>query len=120
MRHTSKMRIRALAAIALGLSIAAPLAGAEASTPPSLRITSNAPLTLRGSGFRALEVVQLTITNGDRTWRRATHAGSAGGFVSRWSSVTLNYCTLPLAISARGAKTGTVHAKIPVRDCAAP
>ena len=112
--------MRSIAAVAAGLAIAAPLAGAAASTAPALRITSNAPLTLRGSGFRPQEAVQITITNGDHTWRRATRAGSAGGFVSRWSSITLNYCTSPLVISARGAKTGPVHAKIPVRDCAAP
>ena len=120
MRHTSSMSIRGIAAVTVALSIAAPLAAAAASTAPSLRITSNAPLTLRGSGFHPQEALQITITNGDHTWRRATRAGSAGGFVSRWSSVTLNYCTLPLAISARGAKTGMVHARIPVRDCAAP
>ena len=120
MRHTSRMSIRGIAAVAVGLSIAAPLAAAAASTAPSLRIASNAPLTLRGSGFHPQEAVQVTITSGDHTWRRAIRTGSAGGFVSRWSSVTLNYCTLPLAISARGAKTGTVHARIPVRDCAAP
>ena len=120
MRQTLRMSTRAIAAAAVALTITAPLAGAAAATAPSLRIMSNAPLTLRGTGFRPQEAVQITITNGSHVWRRATRAGLGGGFVSRWSSVTLNYCASPLVISARGAKTGMVYARIPVRDCAAP
>jgi hypothetical protein len=119
MRQTSSMSIRSIAALAAGLSIAAPLAAA-AVTAPSLRITSDAPLTVRGNGFRAQEAIQVTVTNGDRAWKKASRATRSGVFVVRWTSVRLDYCTTPLAISARGTKTGTVHAKIPVRDCAAP
>jgi hypothetical protein len=113
------MSIRSIAALGAGLAIAAPFAAAAATTP-SLRISSDAPLTLRGSGFRAQEAVRITVRNGDHAWRKDTHAGPAGAFVVRWYSVRLDYCTSPLTISARGAKTGTVYAKIPVRDCAAP
>jgi hypothetical protein len=113
------MSIRSIAALGAGLSIAAPFAAAAATTP-SLRITSDVPLTLRGSGFRAQEAVRITMRNGDHEWRKATRAGPAGTFVVRWYGVRLDYCTSPLTISAQGARTGIVYAKIPVRDCAAP
>jgi hypothetical protein len=114
------MSVKGIVALAAGLAIAVPFAAAAAMTPPSLRITSDAPLTVRGSGFRAQEAVQVTVTNGDQSWRKTARASRAGIFVVRWSSVRLDYCTLPVAVSARGAKTGTIRAKIPVRDCAAP
>jgi hypothetical protein len=114
------MSIRGIAAVAVGLLLlAVPLAAA--ATQPVLRITRDAPLTLRGSGFRPQEAVKLTVTNGDHEWRKAARAGLSGTFVARWSAaIRLNYCAIPVAVTARGASSGTVSARIPVRECAAP
>jgi hypothetical protein len=113
------MSIRGIAVLAVGLLlVVAPFAAS--ATQPVLRISTDSPLTLRGSGFRAQEAVQLTVTNGDHQWRKALHAGPSGAFVVRWKGIRLNYCAIPVAVTARGATSGTVSARIPVRDCASP
>jgi chitodextrinase len=112
------MSIRSLAALTAVLLITAPLAAA--ATKPALRITSDAPATVSGTGFRPGEAIRVTVTMGAQEWRKTTRAGARGSFAVGWKSVRLNYCASPFAVSARGAKTGTVYAKIPVRECASP
>jgi hypothetical protein len=118
MPHTPSMSIRSLAALTGVLLVTAPFAAA--ATKPALRITSDAPTTVSGTGFHPGEAVRVTVTMGEQKWQKATQAGARGSFAVRWKSVRLNYCATPLAVSARGAKTGTVYAKIPMRECASP
>jgi hypothetical protein len=88
---------------------------------PAVSIRSDLPLTIHGSGFRAGEAVRVTVVMGEQHLARLTRAGAAGGFTVRFAGVRFDYCATPDAvIKARGARTGVVTAKIPVRDCAAP
>jgi hypothetical protein len=118
MPHTPSMRIRSIAALTGVLLATAPFAAA--ATKPALRIVSDAPATVSGTGFRPGEAVRVTVLMGNQEWQKATRAGARGAFAVSWKSVRLNYCASPLAVSARGAKTGTVVAKIPMRECASP
>lgn len=118
MPHTPSMSIRSLAALTGVLLGAAPFAAA--ATKPALRITSDAPIAVSGAGFRPSEAIRVTVTMAGQKWQKATRAGARGSFSVAWKSVRLNYCASPLAVSASGAKTGTVYAKIPMRECASP
>jgi hypothetical protein len=117
---TRAMRLRHLVLLAATILSLAAAATALGGTKPSLTVRRDLPLTLHGSGFRAHEAVRVTVRMGERRWVRDTHAGLAGGFTVQLAGVALNHCALPLAISARGARTGTVSAKLPPWECAAP
>ena len=84
----------------------------------ALRIVQEAPLVLRGSGFRPRERVSVTVRMGATVLVRRTRAGAAGGFTVRWPSARLRACSLPLVIRAKGTATGVVDADLGHRDCA--
>ena len=101
--------------------IALTVSAAASSAPrPALVIRDDLPLTLHGSGFRAGEAVRVNVVMNEQRWVRNVRAGLAGGFTVRFAGVRLLYCAVPLVISARGARSGTVYAKIPIRQCPPP
>lgn len=91
---------------------------APASTADSaaLRVTSERPLSVRGTGFDAREPVRVTVRAGQRTWARDTRAGERGGFTVVFRA-RIDFCTAPVRIVAVGRSTGTVRARIPIRSC---
>ena len=112
-----------LAIVTVALTAAAGLgfaSGTTAATRPVLRIADDLPLTLRGTSFRSGERVRVTVHMGTSTLVRTTRPGRRGGFTVRFAGVRLNYCATPLTITARGARSGVVRARIPIRECAAP
>jgi hypothetical protein len=120
MHHNRAMRPRRICLVTaafLALTVAAAASGAPR---PALVIRSDLPLTLHGSGFRANEAVRVTVLMGERRWVRNVRAGLAGGFTVRFAGVRLLYCSTPLVITARGPRSGTVSAKIPIRECPPP
>jgi hypothetical protein len=108
--------------IVLALIGAALLMPVQASgqTRPTLRIVASFPLTLRASHFQPRERVRVSVVMGERTLSRRLLAGASGGFTVRFVGSKLNYCALPLVITARGPTSGLVRARIPVVDCAQP
>ncbi len=114
------MASRAL--IALGAAVVAlTLASASAGAlKPTLRIVRDLPLTVQGSHFGARESVRITVVMGTRSLVKRERAGVDGGFTVRFAGLRLDYCALPLVITARGSRSGVVRAKVPVRECAAP
>jgi hypothetical protein len=110
-----RRRICLVTAAFLALTVAA--AGSSAPRP-ALVVRDDLPLTLQGSGFRAQEAVRVTVVMNERRWVRNVHAGLAGGFTVRFAGVRLLYCAVPLVITARGARSGTVSPKFPPRRCA--
>ena len=105
----------ALIALALFLPVQA-----VARVPATLRVMVSTPLTVRGTHFRPRESVRLSIVMGTRTLSRQLRAGRLGGFTVQFVGVRLEYCTIPLVITARGAVTGLVRAFLPIVDCAQP
>jgi hypothetical protein len=94
---------------------AAPAATSTAASP-ALRVTSEQPLSARGTGFDARERIRVTVRAGQRTWARETRAGARGGFTVVFR-VKIDFCSTPVRIVAVGRSTGTVRARIPIRVC---
>lgn len=120
MSDNRAMRLRHLCLLTAALLALAGAAAALSATRPALSIRRDLPLTLHGSGFRAHEAVRVTVRMGERRWARNTRAGLAGGFTVQFAGVALNHCATPLSITARGERSGTVSAKLPPWECAAP
>jgi hypothetical protein len=114
------MGLRRLCLVAAAFLALVGAAAALSATKPALSIRRDFPLTLRGSSFRAHEAVRVTVRMGERRWVRNVRAGLAGGFTAQFAGVALNHCATPLAITARGERSGTVSAKLPPWECAAP
>jgi hypothetical protein len=106
-----------LTTLLVALMVAAAALGA---TKPALTIRDDLPITLHGGGFRSGESVRVVVEMGEQRLVRATQAGRLGGFTVRYAGVRLDYCATPLVITARGARSGVVTAKIPPRECMAP
>ena len=79
------------------------VAGPTAAATPSLRVADEAPLVVRGSGFKAGEQVRvwLTLTTGRRY--RDTLAAAAGGFSVRFT-ITPAQCPLVRSLAAVGSR----------------
>lgn len=112
--------MRALCVGALVATVLAAAAAGNASLRPRLTILRADPATVQGRYFHPGESIRVRLVMDDRVWARSTRAGTAGGFVVSFAGVRLRYCAVPLSISAHGSRTGTVYAKVPVPQCAAP
>lgn len=113
--------MRSLLALALlGVTLLVPVSAPAGRAGPTLRILSGSPLTLRGTHFRQRESVRVTVVMGETTLSRRLLAGTLGSFTIRFAGVHLNYCALPLLISARGSSSGLVRTRLPIVDCAMP
>jgi hypothetical protein len=114
------MRPRLLVVLST-VALVLPLAAASQTGPrAALRIADAAPITLRGAHFRAHEHIRVTVVMGEKTLARRLRAGALGGFTVTFAGARLNYCALPLVITARGASSGLVRARLPLVDCAEP
>jgi heme A synthase len=117
--HNGPMRWSRIAC--LGIVLGALLVpSAFAATRASLRVVDYAPLKVAGASFRSHETVRVTVTMNSRTWTSVTTASASGSFVVSWRRLRLDPCATPAVVSAYGAKSGEVKAKILQRDCAAP
>jgi hypothetical protein len=111
------MRRAVISTLVLGVAAitvaSASLAGVR-SVRPALRLTDGAPLTIRGTHFRAGERVRVTaISLGSAT--RRTSAGPGGSFVMRLA-IKYNRCS-GLTVIARGTKGSRAAIKRPAMDC---
>jgi hypothetical protein len=106
-----------LAATALAVSFALV---ASAAQPPVVRVATDLPATVVGTGFREHESVRVTILMGTRQLDGAAVASADGEFSVRFSGTRIDRCATPLVVSARGEMTGLVTATLPPRECAAP
>jgi hypothetical protein len=99
--------MRAVLAVGLASSIlvlALPAWGAT-PRPAALKLTSIAPLVVKGSGFRPREAVLLTATIGNRRRFAGPFARADGTFVAHFT-VRITSCTslLVRAIGGRGSR----------------
>jgi hypothetical protein len=94
------------------------VAAATAAQRPTLRILHSGPLALQGAGFHDRESVVVTVHMGNQRWTKRTVSSRAGGFTARFPKLRLRYCSLPLTITARGARGDVARAALPIRDCA--
>lgn len=114
----------AILIVALAAGTAAAGAGAGAMqkralpTKASLRVTSNAPLTLRGRGFRAKEKVRVVVRiSGAKTvsFARTTRAGA---FTLQFvGTVPYDPCNADFVATAVGVRGDSAVLKLPQRAC---
>ena len=79
----------------------------SATTAPSLRLVSGAPLILRGTGFQARERVRVTLTTRAQARRTTLTAGAAGGFTYRAGLlVVVDPCRGTIVVNALGLTSG--------------
>jgi hypothetical protein len=83
-----------------------------------LRVTSLSPATVRGTGFVPGERVRVTVAAGSSATRRVL-AGPAGGFVARFQTVTLGWCTA-YVIRAVGTSGDTAIVRVRAPECPQP
>jgi hypothetical protein len=99
--------VAAIAALALSIP-------AAASTKPGLRVQSLAPFSVRGTNFKALEHVTVTL---DGEWVRHTKANVKGVFVVTFKDVSVDRCD-GAAIRAVGSRGTTATLRLPQLECA--
>src|SRR4051812_8718905 len=82
-------------------------------------IADESPLVVRGTGFKALERVTVTVTHGKAVFRRAATASSTGVVVARWKVSMPTTCasTFVLAVGSQGSRATY---KTVANDCAQP
>jgi len=92
---------------------------ATSAVHPGLRLAAAKPLTVRGTGFVARELVTVRVrAAGTRTSKRL-RAGSAGGFVVRFDRVAVDPCAIS-SIAAAGASGRAAAVKLPPAQCPQP
>jgi hypothetical protein len=84
-----------------------------------IAIVDEAPLVVRGTGFKAAERVTVTVSHGKAVYRRAGTASSTGVVVVRWKVAMATTCasTFVLAVGSEGSRATY---KTVANDCAQP
>jgi hypothetical protein len=84
---------------------------------PHLRLLDRAPLTLKGTNFRARERVRVTVTTTDAQ-TRTVRTSRAGSFIAQFDGVTIGRCG-GLSVRAVGARAEQATLKVlQSPDCA--
>ena len=100
----------AVAAVAvLALSIPA-----AASTKPGLRVQSLSPFSVRGTNFKTLERVRVTL---DGEWVTYAKANVNGVFVATFKGISVDRCD-GAAVRAVGSRGTTAMLRLPQLECA--
>jgi hypothetical protein len=99
-------RRRALPVAIVALVVPAGLATAAAK--PTLHATSIAPLTIRGTGFKAGETVGAILTRNRARFVHVIRAGARGSFTARFPLVAVEPCRT-LTVRAVGSKGSTAR-----------
>lgn len=87
-------------------------------TKASLRLTSSAPLTVRGRGFRAKEKVRVVVAVSGAKTVRFVRTTRAGVFTVRFTTtVPYDPCNADLVATAAGARGDSALLKLPQRAC---
>ena len=115
--HFAAMRTFILIVVLFALA-----ASASAGTrQPSLRLVDDSPLTIQGARFGNSQSVRITVSRaGEIVARRTVRSGSGGGFVARFSRVSLHRCDGGGTIVARSATGRFAVAKVPQVECPMP
>ena len=102
------MPLRVLAAVVLALVVCAPVLARTQSA--HLRISHASPLTAKGSGFKSLEFVKITLKVGDLKKVRGAQAAANGTFRVVWPGISSQNCAWSItAVGGRGSRA-SVHA----------
>jgi hypothetical protein len=102
---------RRTALLAAVVALVVPIGMASAAAKPTLRATSIAPLTIRGTGFKAGETVRAILTRNRARFVHVVHAGAGGSFTALFPLVAVEPCrTLTvLALGSKGSSARYAH-----------
>jgi uncharacterized NAD(P)/FAD-binding protein YdhS len=110
----------------VGAALVAAAAGTGATaqgvaTKPALRIASTSPIVVRGTHFRALERVRVTLAGDAGRQSQTTRASRVGAFVVRFASnLPFDPCTGTLTVRALGTAGDKASATVGQRECPPP
>jgi hypothetical protein len=104
--------IALLATVALGCAAGAADGGSDAATKASLRVTDQAPMAIRGTGFRSRERVRVSAAG--RQWH--PKATSRGAFVLTLRGA--NPCKIVRIVAVGSNGSRAILRIIPARACA--
>jgi hypothetical protein len=115
------MRIGLVVTLVLALALAvlgSTAIGGESRKKATLRLSGDAPLTLRGANFLPSERVRVTVTAGEVRRTKQVTATRAGVFVVRFDAA-YDRCSgfIARAVGARGTQAAL---KLPLPACPAP
>jgi hypothetical protein len=106
----------AAAVVAVGL-----LAPAGAGSPKpraQLAVVGVAPVTVRGTGFRAREALRLRLVLAEKPIEKRVRTGPLGGFVTSFEGIVLvDRCSTSMYLSALGPNGVRAVAKTPPLAC---
>jgi hypothetical protein len=109
------MKVLLLALLALVFAPAASPSSTQARA--RISIVDEAPLVVRGVGFKASERVTVTVTHAKALFRRVAVAGPAGVVIARWTRALPTTCG-STTVTARGSMGTRVVVKWVANDCA--
>jgi hypothetical protein len=99
--------------------VATTSSSSSASGKATLALVSSTPLRLKGAGFRAHELVRLTVTTSSRQIVRQLRTGLKGGFAVVFTTVRFDRCSSPVpAIVARAGSSGRIALSVKPPECA--
>jgi hypothetical protein len=112
------MRVLILIVAALLTALAAQSASATQQRT-RIMIVDQAPLVVRGTGFKPAERVTVTVTHGKALYRKAATATATGVVMARWKVAMATTCasTFVLAVGSEGSRATF---KTVANDCAQP
>lgn len=82
----------------------------------SVALVSKSPVTVRGTGFRVRERVQVRI-EGSVARTRSIRATAGGAFVVRFDGVTVTRCDMVRIVAIGGAGSRAVQKYLPAPAC---
>lgn len=110
------VRMKVLLLLLFALVIAPAASSSSINARARISIVDEAPLVVRGVGFKAGERVTVSVAHGKTLFRRVALAGSSGVLVARWTRAMPTTCA-STTITAQGSKGTRVVSKTVANDC---
>jgi hypothetical protein len=100
-----------LVTVALGCTAGTAVGGSETATKASLQVIGQAPMTIQGHGFRAME--RMRVSAAGRQWR--LRAGPRGSFVLTLRGADRCRIIRVVAVGSRGSRA--ILRILPLQPC---
>jgi hypothetical protein len=111
--------VKGVAVLSLLFAVACASPSTDAAVGrPALRLVDSAPITVRGTSFKAKELVRVTFVQGATRTTRTRRATLRGSFTtSAGEDSRLDRCGDLLLITAIGGRGSRASLKYPLPDC---
>jgi hypothetical protein len=111
--------VKGVAALSIVFAVACASGSSVAALKrPGLRLVDVSPITVRGTDFKAKELVRVMFVQGSTKVIRRTRATVHGGFrTSAGEDMRLDRCGDFLLVSAAGGRGSRASLKYPLPDC---